>query len=269
MSFHAKPRGGRQQAAIAKNADGLGVPGACQFRRVAHGPQEFHTAGETGRLLTRQGRRNSVALGQQPANLPRLPLGGLVIGEAPQLAASARVIADLEGRVPVAIHGAGAAVSSPRHCRRGPFRSCVWGVSSLKTSSKRRHKSYQIVTIPRIIGYSVHFELFRTNNPHPLVNRLTADRPPSRRRGQSLGALAPQVTGGDTISTRRRDHFGEAKARRAATAMSAWAASAEGRSRCVPLRRHQAVHRGATPLDARSEDRQARLPFDQVSRMGR
>lgn len=94
--------------------EGSDSASAGQFWRVPHGPQEFDAPGEAGRFLTRQSGRNGIALGQQPGNPLGLPSGGLMIGEAPEPAASARVIADLKGRVPVAVHGAGAAIDLHR-----------------------------------------------------------------------------------------------------------------------------------------------------------
>ena len=64
MSFQVEAGSGRQQAAVTQDADGFGISGARQFRWVADGPQEFQAAGEAGRLLTRQGCRNGITLGQ-------------------------------------------------------------------------------------------------------------------------------------------------------------------------------------------------------------
>ena len=98
-TVHVKPCSGRQQVAVAQDANGLRVPGARQFRRVARGPQKFQTPGEAGHLVARHGGGHGVTGGKPPCKAPGLTDGSLVISKAPQPAASASVIADLEGRV--------------------------------------------------------------------------------------------------------------------------------------------------------------------------
>ena len=66
---------------------------------VTHTAQELKTAPKARRLLTGQSGRHCIPLGQQPGNPPGFLLGGLVIGKTAQVAPSADVVADLEGRV--------------------------------------------------------------------------------------------------------------------------------------------------------------------------
>ena len=66
---------------------------------VTHTAQGLKTASETRRLLTGQGSRHGIPLGQQPGNPPSFLPCSLVIGKAPHLAPSAGVVADFERRI--------------------------------------------------------------------------------------------------------------------------------------------------------------------------
>jgi hypothetical protein len=92
VPFQVEPRGRRKQAAVAQNADGLGVSGAREFRWLAHGPQEFQTPGEAGRFAPRHGGGHGIAGGKLPRQALCFTDGGLVIRETPEPVASAGVM---------------------------------------------------------------------------------------------------------------------------------------------------------------------------------